>query len=53
MEMLYSQNDKNGVLEVLDIKNFFTAQPWWTDFLRILVKFSLRILQWWHLSYRK
>ena len=30
--MMYSQNDKTGVLEVLEIKIFFTAQPWWVHF---------------------
>ena len=34
MEILYSQNGKNGVLEVLKIKAFFAVPPWWTDFLR-------------------
>ena len=33
-----SQNYENGILEVLEIKTFFAAQPWWTDFLRIFVK---------------
>ena len=35
---MYSQNYENGILEVLEIKTFFAAQPWWTDFLRIFVK---------------
>ena len=38
MEIMYSQNYENGILEVLEIKTFFAAQPWWTDFLRIFVK---------------
>ena len=28
-KMMYSQNDETGVLEVLQIKIFFAAQPWW------------------------
>ena len=35
MEILCSQNGKNGVLEVLKIKAFFAVPPWWTIFLRI------------------
>ena len=46
---MYSQDDKNGVFEALKIKTFFPIQPWWTDFIKILVKFSPRILHWWHL----
>ena len=38
---MYSQNDKNDIIEVLEIKTFFAVQPWWTDFLRIFVKFPL------------
>ena len=34
---MYPQNNKTGVLEVLEIKTFFAAQPWWTDLLRIYV----------------
>ena len=30
--MIYSQNDEAGVLEVLEIKVFLTAQLWWADF---------------------
>ena len=41
---MYPQNDKIGVLEVLEVKAFFTAQPCW-----IFVKYSLLILRWWHL----
>ena len=36
---MYSQNDETGVLEVLEIKMFFTAQAWWEDlYLKIRVK---------------
>ena len=27
-QKVYSQNDETGVLEVLEIKTFFAAQPW-------------------------
>ena len=47
--MMYSQNDKNGVLEVVEIKTFFAIQPWWTDFLIIFAKFFPQILYRWHL----
>ena len=46
---MYPQNDKTDVLELLEIKTFFVAQPWWKDFLRIFIKFSPRILHYWHL----
>ena len=26
---MYSQNNETGVLEILKIKFFFVAQPWW------------------------
>ena len=50
MEMMYSQNNENGIFEVLKIKTFFPVQPWWTYFIRIFVKFSPWVLHWWHLS---
>ena len=28
---MYPQDDEIGVLEVLEIKILFAAQPWWTD----------------------
>ena len=34
--MMYSGNKETGVLEVLEIKLFFAAQPWWTDFIEFL-----------------
>ena len=49
MELMYLQNDKTDVLEVLEIKIFFVAQPWWKDVLRIFIKFSPRVLDFWHL----
>ena len=49
MELMYPKNDKIGVLEALKIKTFFAAQPWWTDSVRIFVKFSPWALHWWHL----
>ena len=39
LNMAYSQNEKQ-VLEVLEIKFFSTAQPWWADFQRMFQKFS-------------
>ena len=33
---MYSQNDETGVLEFLESKIFFAAQPWWEDLYRIL-----------------
>ena len=33
---MYSQNDETGVLEVVENKIFFSAQPWWGDLYRIL-----------------
>ena len=42
---MYSQNDETGVLEVLETKVFFAAQPWWEGLYRIFKKFSPRILQ--------
>ena len=33
---IYSQNDETGVLEVLESKILFAAQPRWEDFYRIL-----------------
>ena len=33
---VYSHNDESGVVQVLEIKIFFAAQPWWEDFYRIL-----------------
>ena len=47
---MYSQNDETSILEVLEIKIFFTAQQWWEEqiFLKILsMDFTI---QWWHLS---
>ena len=38
---MYSQNDKNGVLEVIEIKTLFTVRPWWTD---LLIKNFFKIL---------
>ena len=32
---MYSQNDEIGVVEVLEIKIFFAAQPCWEDLYRI------------------
>ena len=46
MERKYPKNDKIGVLEMLETKTFFAAQPWWTHLLRIFVKFSPRALHW-------
>ena len=31
MLKMYSQNDKTGVLVVIESKIFFAAQPWWED----------------------
>ena len=45
MSKIYSQNDATGVLEVLENKIFFAAQPWWEDLYRVLSKFSPWILQ--------
>ena len=39
MKLVYPQNDKVGILEVFKIKTSFIAQLWWTDLLRIFVKF--------------
>ena len=47
MELMYPKNDKIGVLEMLETKTFFAAQPWWTHLLRIFVKFSPWALHWW------
>ena len=49
MELMYPQNDEIDILEVLKIKTFLAAQPWWTDLLRIFVIFSPLILYWWNL----
>ena len=46
---MYPQNDKIGVSEVLEIKTFFGALPWWRDLLIIFLKFSPRVLHWWSL----
>ena len=32
LKIMYSQNDEIDVLEVLEIKILFVAQPWWADF---------------------
>ena len=42
--MMYSQNNETGVLEVLEIKILFAAQPWWAEFHRIFLKFFQWIL---------
>ena len=42
--MMYSQNNETGVLEVLEIKILFAAQPWWAEFHRIFLKFFQCIL---------
>ena len=42
--MMYSQNNETGVLEVLEIKILFAAQPWWAEFYRIFLKFFQWIL---------
>ena len=31
---MYSQNGETGILEVLENKIFFAAQPWWEDLLQ-------------------
>ena len=36
MLKMYSQNDKTGILEVLENKIFIVVQPWWEDHYRIL-----------------
>ena len=36
MLKMYLQNDETGVLEILESKIFFAAQPWWEDFYSIL-----------------
>ena len=41
MELMYPQDDEIGVLEVLEIKILFAAQPWWTD-----LGFSPQVLHW-------
>ena len=33
---MYSANNEAGDLEVLEIKIFFAAQPWWADFIEFL-----------------
>ena len=33
LKMMYSGNNEAGDLEVLEIKIFFAAQPWWADFI--------------------
>ena len=33
---MYSGNNEAGDLEVLEIKIFFAAQPWWADFIEFL-----------------
>lgn len=44
-ELMHPQNDKIGVLEVLEIKTVSSAQPWWADVLRILyVYFIVQLL---------
>ena len=42
---MHSKDDETGILEVLENKFLFTAQPRWEDFHRILLKFSPRILK--------
>ena len=44
--MMYSQNDKIGVLEVLEIKIFFADEPWWADFLGFLKILSVDVTLW-------
>ena len=36
MLKVHSKNDEQGILEVLESKIFFLAQPGWEDFCRIL-----------------
>ena len=36
LKMMYSGNNETGVLEVLEIKIFFAAQPCWADFIEFL-----------------
>ena len=36
MLKMYSQNDEAGILDVLENKILFAAQPWWKDLYRIL-----------------
>ena len=35
MSKMYTQNDEKGILEVLENKIVFAAQPWWEDLYRI------------------
>ena len=46
---MYSQNDEAGVLEVLEIKVFLTAQLRWADVQKIFWKFFGFTLWWCHL----
>ena len=32
LKMMYSQSDERGILDILQIKILFAAQPWWADF---------------------
>ena len=48
-KLMYPQNDKLSILEVLEVKAFFAVQPWWTDLLRIFIKLFPQILQCQHL----
>ena len=36
MLKMYLQIDETGVLEILESKIFFAAQPWWEDFYSVL-----------------
>ena len=45
---MYSQNDETGVLEALESKIFFAAQPLWEELYQIFSRdFTI---QWWYLS---
>ena len=51
LKMIYSQSDERGILDVLEIKIFFAAQPWWAEFLKNFLKFLFVdfVLWWWYL----
>ena len=42
-ELMHPQNDKIGVLEVLEIKTVSAAQPRWADVLRILYVYFMLV----------
>ena len=48
---MYLQNDERDVLEVLERKLFFAAQPCWKNFYRIVLNFfsvDFTIQWWWY-----